>query len=226
MKTRNCTSCHAAVDEALHNCPLCGKYLGIPAVNAQAPYPLPNYSMIRKIHERKAFFIFISLSLFTILLAGVVNVVIDPYQAWSLYAFLGVFYLWVLIGHTIISKSTIGQKLIYQTLAISVFLLTVDYLVNWNLFSATYIIPLLIATMQVAMLVITWSSERARRYDLMNLILLILLGTVPMILYWAGIIHVWWPSLASITTSLFTFLLLIIVDFKAIWADIKGKIHL
>lgn len=226
MKTRQCNVCKVQVDVALHNCPLCGKYLGKPEAESISPYPIPEYLKICKIHERKAFFIFVSLSLFAILLAGLINVVVEPQQAWSIYAILGISYLWILIGHTIISKSTVGQKMIYQTLAISVFLVTVDILTMWQFFSVTYIIPLLIAAMQLAMLIIIWSSENARRHDLMNLLLLILFGTIPMILYWTNFITIWWPSLVSILTSMLTFLLLIIVDFKAIWSDIKGKIHL
>lgn len=227
MKTIQCSTCKVAVDVTMTHCPLCGKYLGHHVYESKdESYPLPNYKQLQVHHERLAFFTFLALSVFAIIIAGLVNLLVDSQQAWSLYAVIGILYLWILVGHTIISSSTVGQKLVYQWLGILGFVSVVDYLTGQTGISINYIVPLLTATLQLGLLIIIWSSAHARRHDLLKLVFLLLMGVIPFIGYQIHWITILWPSLVSIGVSILTLVSLIFAQGPAIWTDLKGKFHI
>lgn len=227
MKTIQCTTCKIAVDETMTHCPLCGKYLGHHVYNEQEePYPLPNYRQLRITHERIAFFSFLALSFVATAVAILVNWLIAPQQAWSIYAIVGIVYLWILIGHTIISSSTVGQKLIYQEFAVIGFAIVVDYLTGWTMFSINYVLPLLTALLQASLTIIVYASSHAKKHDLLKLLSFTFIGLIPIIFYAFGWSTILWPALASTAVSILSFGSLAIARFPAIWSDLKGKFHI
>lgn len=227
MKTIMCSTCKVAVDETMTHCPLCGKYLGHHVYDSTSEsYPLPNYRRLQVEHERLAFFTFLALSVFASVVAGLVNWLVAPQHAWSVYAVIGILYLWILIGHTIISSSTIGQKLVYQWLGISAFSIVVDFLTGQSGFSTDYLVPLLTAFIQLSLLIIIWTSVHARRHDLLKLVFLMLMGFLPILGYQLTWVDMAWPPLVSAGISILTLVSLIFAQGPAIWNDLKGKFHI
>lgn len=58
----------------------------------------------------------------------IINFMVNPTVLWSLTVVSGILYVWVLIAHTIISKRSIFEKVLFQLLSLILILFTTDML--------------------------------------------------------------------------------------------------
>lgn len=123
-----CKNCKMNVDGERDYCPLCfrelsGESNGTTPMFAERSL---NEHDIRRNNFITKLFTFMTICAVSICL--IINFMVNPAVLWSLTVASGILYVWVLVAHTIISKRSIFEKVLFQLLSLILILFTTDML--------------------------------------------------------------------------------------------------
>lgn len=221
---KRCNKCNLNVNSHRKTCPLCGQILENP--NKETPpmlYP-PYNGNIKRINLFLRILMFVSLV--TIFISLLINFLTTPKDLWSIYVIIGVFYGWVLLRSTIMSKSNVALRLIVQMVALSIVVWGIQensHSGNWAL---DYVIPCIGILTTLSIIIIIMSKPMKYSDYLFYLLIAVLIGFVPIILYFTEIVTVLWPSIAAAGLSIVTILGMIFFADRATKDELKKRFHL
>ncbi len=174
-----CPLCHAHVNVNLSHCPVCGAFIiKQPIKRLIKDYPQPNYSKIASTKNKQAYFIFLSLTFLLMFLLVFFNLALPNWSfTWTITAITLLLYVWVLITNTILTQITIGRKLVWQSIASSIVLASLNFAITPNDLSFTmFALPSILIGITISLLLVILFGIRQPRDDYRFLILLILLN--------------------------------------------------
>lgn len=198
MKT--CSKCNATAKTTKKQCPVCFDELEINEDVASAPSIYPPAKPYDDIANKNVFlvrlFFFLTISISSIVLF--INFILAPGTPWSLIVIVSMFYIWILVRHTVISRRGNFEKILFQFLGILAVVMVGNYVAGsnqnwiWN-----FLIPgASIATITVLMFVILVNQKRADYVLSFFLMSIVLIGL----------------SIILVTTNLDTFKILNFVN--------------
>jgi len=231
---KHCVKCNVDVDTKRMTCPLCRDVLV--EVNNELFHEEPYVGFAlkkEKFHMARKIFLFLSFMACTI--CAVVNFLTYKGTFWSLVVVVGILYLWVLVKGTIISRRNIALKLVLQSLAIGLILLSVQLLtpsVHWLI---PYALPfVMIGTIFSVTLLIFIKTMRYKDY-MLYLASVALVGIMPLILSFIKVAKpffilneklVLWPSIASAIYAFFTIIGMFVFGDRATKDEFKKRFHI
>ena len=174
-----CPICDAHVNVNLSHCPVCGGFMiEQPMKHLTKDYPQPNYSKIASTKNKQAYFIFLSLTLLLIFLLVFFNFALPNWSfTWTITAITLLLYIWILITNTILSQITVGGKLVWQSIASSIVLASLNFAMTpHDLWFTMYALPLILIGSTMSLLLVILFGIRQPRDDYRFLILFILLN--------------------------------------------------
>lgn len=219
-----CSHCGVIVDSNLMKCPLCFNSLNKGKDKTFFEYPEYKSSdkSVLKFKLKVLAFIFISIICVSVL----INLLTWNGYPWFLFIATSLFYIWLLIRNTIVSKSLYGTKVITQLIGLSVLIIVIDILSHGDNWSVNFVIPgfLMLSTLLVTIKIYTNKLKWGDYF--IFLILLVLLGFAPLVLYLLNISSVLWPSAASALFALLTLIALSIFSHKEILNELIKRFHI
>ncbi len=137
---KHCEICKVEVDTSNDICPLC--YNKLIELEPKTTPELFESKPKEKVKKSKIIVakIFVLLSILAICVCVFINYATEAVP-WSLVVILGIFYLWVLVSHTIMSRSTPFKKIFLQLFSVSALLLVTNYIFSSNDWLVCYVFP-------------------------------------------------------------------------------------
>lgn len=222
-----CQKCNVTVDNQHHYCPLCDSPLQNEG-KSLTEYPTYDYkkNRIKNFVVEKLFLFLTFATIVTTVTINVFTFSLKP-SLWSLVVTASLLYGWVTVKNTFITKTHAGKKILFQFIALSIFLFSIDFFsgkfVKW---STNFVIPFLAiaATLITTIIAIT---KKSHWNDYMGYLLAtFLISLFPIILYTVRLSNVLWPSVTTILYSLLTILGLVIFSDKMFKDEIHKRFHL
>ena len=139
---KKCNECNIDVNSIRKTCPLCGQLLKADKEKSIDYHLYPQYLHTEK-KANLVLRIFLFISLVVILVSMLINLLTynDSKSLWSLYVILGVWYGWVLLRYTILSRLNIAGRLLLQMISISLIVIGVEKVSKGSGWALEYVIP-------------------------------------------------------------------------------------
>ena len=139
-----CKNCNVKVDADRNYCPLCFREIKkCDEIQTEEP---PFIERTKNEHEsnKQTFLIklFSFISLCAIAICILINLLVDKSLLWSLVVTAGILYVWIIVGHTILSRRGVFEKIFMQLVGI-MFILWACELISDNSehWLANYVFP-------------------------------------------------------------------------------------
>ena len=181
---KHCELCKVDVDTNSEICPLC--YNKLTELSEKTTPEL--FELKPREKEKKSRVIvgkiFLLLSIVAVFACGFVNYVTKS-APWSIVVFMGVIYLWVLVAHTIMSRSTPFQKIFLHLLSVVALFLTIKYVFNSNSWFVCYVFPSMSILVGVVFSFIVMCSKNRKKlvYSFFAIEILLMLASILLIAF-------------------------------------------
>lgn len=218
-----CKHCEINVSGERERCPLCHSELTREGAKSPDIFPF-----IPTVYHQHSFIFKIMLfaSVVLVIAAAAINLIFIETGPWAMFVLGGVLCVWLSIFLAIQKRKNIPKGLLYQVVFISAVSVIWDLLTGFEKWSIDYVIPILCASMMVAMpllsLFLKWGIENIITYFAIN----ILFGIVPIIFYFTGILNVIIPSILCVACSLVSVAALAIFKGESIWAELRRRLYM
>ena len=217
-----CKSCRVWVAGAHQRCPLCGGNLSGKREEAPSYPELPeNRSFTKRLIQ-----IISGAALTAAIICVAVNLWVPTGIWWSLFAVLGLGcgWLWAVVG--IVKKAKLLNNIVWQLVLISGVAFLWDWLTGWRGWSVDYVFPSVCIGAMLAVIILSRVLRMPDRDYMIHLILCAVLGVVPLVFLFTGVLGVIAPSVICTAASLIVISLQLIFNWKAMYREIHKKLHL
>jgi len=223
---KKCDKCNIVIETNQLYCPLCHQVLsGETKPGFLETYP--EYVSLRRQILPTTKKILLFLTIISIIVLGLINLLDDSGYYWSLIPIGSILYFWVLLRVGVLSKRNIAFKLGLLTILLILLLVYIDYTTvhETDGWSINYLLPLLLLSCNLAISAILWIKRLNYRDYFFYLLIIIIFSIVPLILAFVNVITVFWPSLASFALALSILLFVVFFFPKSIKEEIKKRFH-
>ncbi|MDR1906186.1 MAG: DUF6320 domain-containing protein [Clostridiales bacterium] len=222
-----CYNCGVEVRGRVNVCPLCHNKLEEEENPGEDVFPVfPKGRTEKKISFNRVFW-FVFFNAVSICVA--VNIIFET-QFWSMIVAAGLIYVYVLIKNTILSRTEISKKFFFQTIVLSTIFIAIwlaffkqdGYNMSWVF---EYVLPILYAVSALAYgILIFFRVHNFNDYIIYELFIIIL-GVMPLVLFFCGVIKLGIPALICFFVCLFVFLSNLIFSWKFVINELKRRFH-
>lgn len=217
-----CKHCKVKIGCKAEVCPLCHEPITVDETMQQV-FPTPNVK--RRLHTKFSL-IYVILSTFVTLICIWANILTNPNFMWSMMVMVCLIYVYYLVRFTFISQGHFNARIFGQAIVLTVVFFSVRHFIGGNSWIFITWLPLvyfLSELMLGAYMVI--NTKRARK-NIITLITLSIMGTIPTIVAYALDIAVKWPSITVTSFSLAVIIISVIAGRKVILGELKRYFHL
>lgn len=217
-----CKSCHVNVAGNRRYCPLCGGGL-VGDGEEQTAYPLLPQDQSR---SKRLIQIISGAALTAAIVCIAINLLVPTKIWWSLFAVLGLGcgWLWAVVG--IVKKAKLLNNIVWQLVLISAVAFLWDGLTGWRGWSMDYVFPCVCTGAMLAVIILSRVRHMPDWDYVISLILCAVMGIIPLIFLFTGVLGVIIPSVICAAASLIVILLQMIFNWKAMYREIHKKLHL
>lgn len=181
---KHCEICKVEVDTHSEICPLC--YNKLTEVREKTTPELFEFKPKEKIKKSRVIVgkIFLLLSIIAVCSCGFVNYITKS-SPWSLVVLMGVIYLWVLVAHTIMSRSTPFQKIFLHLASVILLLLTIKQVFSSNDWFVCYVFPSMSMLVAVVFSFIVMCSKNRKKlvYSFFAIEVLLVLASIILLVF-------------------------------------------
>ncbi len=190
---KHCPICKVDVETGKY-CPLCYNELeSVTPVNSDKKAEVesvPYYKHREKneTYEKKSYFLarlFLFLSIMCVGTCVFINVLVKG-SAWSVLVALSVLYVWVLVSHTILSKRSVFEKILFQVLNIIAILVSSNNLSGGGKWLIDYVLPSVAIVTTTVLIMISLIGKQHRSQFLLSFLAIYILSLVMSIVLVAG----------------------------------------
>ncbi len=221
---KKCSKCKVEVNTIRKTCPLCGQFLENPEKEEFIELYPAYVNETKKINIFLRILLFISITVISVSL--LVNLLTYDGVYWSFYVIIGVIYAWILWRSTIKSQRNVASRLLIQMITLSLMVYGIEEISKSGNWALDYIIPFICTATTLSIIILIISKKMRYSDYLFYLLLSIIIGFVPLVLYLTKIIDVLWPSITAAGVSSITTLGMIIFADRATKDELKRRLHL
>lgn len=217
-----CKSCNVTISGIHSHCPLCGGNLsGAAEENRSYPILPPNQNRSKRLIQ-----ILSIAALSSAIICAAINIVFPTEVWWSLFAALGIGcgWLWAVVG--IIKKAKLLNNIVWQLVLISAVAFFWDWLTGWRGWAADFVFPSVCTGAMFAVIILSRALHMPDRDYMISLIVCAVLGIIPLILLFTGVLQVIVPSVICAASSLIVISIQLIFHWKATYREVHKKLHL
>lgn len=225
---KKCNNCNVKFNTNRSSCPFCHRIL-VDTEEKKSYQEYPEY-IPEKPKNYLIYKIFIFISILVSIASVVVNLLFLEYfdnKYWFAIVLGGLFFLWILVAVTIISKNNIILKLILQGITIGIVLYTIE--INTSLrdwWSVIYVIPSIITLIEVATSVLMICIPKKAQSFMLYLLILSIIGIVPFIVVLLKELRPLWLSLVCMIVSAVTLFGIFFFGTKELKDELNKKMHI
>lgn len=175
---------------------------------------------------RKVFQYLLIASVLVAILLIVVNKITRPDLHWAAIVIADIIYVWVVVIYALCHHKNIAEHVLLQVLAISIFLVYIDYVLGFKKWSLQLAIPIVIIAANIIMAILTITSyKKYIRYVIYELILGIISWT-PIIFMYSHLVVNKTMGIVAVGISGINLILSFILCWRVIKESIKRTFHL
>jgi len=217
-----CKPCKVKVAGVHSRCPLCGGNLAGEPEEKRSYSPLPAGGS----RTKRLIQVLSSAAVTGAILCVAVNMLVPSETWWSLFAVLGIAcgWLWAVVG--IVKKSKLLNSIVWQCFLISALAFLWDGLTGWHRWSAEYVFPCVCIGAMLAVIVLSRVFRMPGKDYLILLIVCAVMGVVPLVFLFTGVLQMAIPSVICAAVSLIVIFIQLIFNGKAMRREIRKKLHL
>ena len=218
-----CPKCKVSVAGTQEVCPLCqGDLRGCPDEKNIFPD-------LAERPDRKTGFIF-RLMLFIAITAAVVcvaiNIMVPTSAWWSLFVVFGIGSACISVGVGYLKKSDIMKNIVWQLCIMLVLAVIWDVVLGWHGWSIDYVFPILCVVAIASMFVVGKVMNIPINDYIIYIIVDAVLGIIPIIFLCTGVLHLIYPSVICVMSSVVYIVGLILFKGQNLLDAITRKLHL
>lgn len=205
-------------------CPLCHTRTRQDTASERMLYPVydaKEYRLRTRISR-----LAILLGSLAVLICLAINIIVLPGFLWVFYVAVSVFYVLILLSHTILSRSHLGGKIVAQVVSLTILLLVIDVMSGAFQWSVDYVVPFLIIAGILLMSIIILRVRLRWGGYVSFLLLMLALGFLPMIFYLTGLATVLWPSIVAPLFAITTFTAIFLFANQAFRTQLGRRFHI
>lgn len=218
---KQCKKCGVGIRGNERICPLCQSELS--GTDDDEVYPF--VPTIYRQYE-----LFFKLLIFSSIAAGVicvaVNLILPKSGYWSVFTVLGIICFWISLLYALHRKDNISGTITTQVFLLSVLSVGWDLLTGWQGWSLNYVIPISCSVAMLSLAIIATVTKVPAEDYIVNLIVDIIFGIVPLILYLTGLVDSVIPSIVCISLSILSLSALILFEGKSVVQEIIKNFRL
>jgi len=179
MKT--CKYCHTTIDTDKNYCPICFNRLDNLDENSTGLYSLRKTNETTVKNSRFLLKLFFFLTVCSITACVLVNILLTHEPYWFWLVIFGEAYIWILVKHTILSKSSVFSKVVLQVLAAIAIMIFAERL-SFGKWLVPYVYPSVSLSVTIVLSLLLALSDKRGEYVFGFSILVVILGLVSLIL--------------------------------------------
>lgn len=137
----------------------------------------------QKMNSNKTNFIVKMLGIISIvigLLLILINKIVSPNIHWAALCNAGIIYIWITTMYSLNKNVNIAGHVLLQTIAISIFILYIDYKLGFRAWSIDIAIPIVIIISNISMLILTIISHKKYFKYALNQLGIVLFSMLPL----------------------------------------------
>ena len=175
---RRCPECNIEIGDPVSRCPLCGAKLEVTGDEQTGAFLYPAFSEHDKPRSSFPFLakLFSFLSLITVGVCTLIDLLIAHRLTWSLYVTGAVVMLWGTVGLHLLAKINLNNMLLNDVCAVSLYLILVDHLSGWGRWSIDYVIPILYIGIMITTVILAVIFKVYWREYILSLVVVCILG--------------------------------------------------
>lgn len=230
-----CGKCKIKVNTDTHKCPLCSGVLIEPGGQESGDdnasrmpdslrYPDPAIEAVHRYNFVFRLFLFISVVITSTCL--LINILTYSGTLWSLYVAGTLLYIWITVAYPLFTKKKIGQIIVVNTIATSIYVFSLELATRTQGWGLTYVTPFLFigATLLITFIIFL-KRLKWREYTVYQTIMVIM-GFLPVIFCVTGLVTAYWPSILSAFYSFLTLSGMFIFGDKKYKDELIKRFHL
>ena len=177
---KRCKYCNITVDTDKNYCPVCFNRLEPIDDKSTSLYTMRTENETTKIKSTFLTRLFVFLTICSIVVCVLVNLLTAPQNRWFYLVVFGELYVWILIKHTILSKRSLFKKLSLQIISLIIVLYFAEKLSisNWLV---PYVYPSVSLGAFLALTLILLISPKRGEYLIGFLVIALLLGILSLV---------------------------------------------
>lgn len=219
----SCPACKAVVEGDWESCPLCGQALNHQEEKKSAnPYPpIP----LRFDRKKGLSLLMIFTIIIGLLFIGIEAIWLDQSQGFQL-ALFGIVSLWTVVYTVIRKLRNIAKSILYLLVIVSAISIYLDYLLEWNGWSTTYVIPVICIFSDLALTIAVKVIFPEVGDYILYLLIIVILGLFPAVFLFFNWITNPIPSLLSMAVSIIMFIVLVVSYRKVIILEWEKRMQI
>lgn len=204
-------------------CPLCHSVLtDFDGNQSENMYPVSDLTV-------RGYNILTRILIFASIVGGITSVIMNyiTYNGimWSVLTVAAILYFWAVIIHSFKHHANIAAKILVQAVCASIMLVIIDFVIGYDGWSVNYVVPNLFSLANLAVLIIIIVNHLDWHNYVMYQIGIALLGFIPIVLFFFGVID---KPLIAIISFIISFLSLLgtyIFGEKTVKSELKRRFH-
>ncbi|MFT8318465.1 MAG: DUF6320 domain-containing protein [Sporolactobacillus sp.] len=218
---RYCEKCRVKVRGEETRCPLCQNRL----TGSAEENVYPSIPTVYKQNE-----LFFKSLIFSTITAGVVcaaiNLILPQSGYWSVFVLLGILCFWISLSYALRKKDNIPKSISNQVFILSILSVGWDWFTGWHGWSVNYVLPISFSVALLSLAIIAKVIKLPAEDYIVNLVVDIVFGIAPLILYIAGLVGPVIPSVICTSLSIISLSALILIEGKRVLREIIKNFHL
>ena len=187
------------------------------------------YPKVRNVKKDNFFkIIMLIISAIIILTCITINLLTSSRYLWCLLVAIGIIYSWLTVMYSIRRNINIASSVMVQLIAISVLVISIDFIIGYTGWAINLAIPIIIMVANITTLVLTIVSiHRYYKYAIYQLIIFAL-SMIPMVIYVTSktiIVKPIFTIIASII-AVISFIISLILCGKNIVEELNRRLHM
>jgi MFS family permease len=227
---KHCPDCHIDVLTRTKHCPLCHRLLSGDDNDGVISYP----PFDAKANRRRTFLrMLATISLTAIFITALINYFTFVGHLWSVVAIFAILYAWIVVGWLTFKPNVhISLKLMTHAIGITGLLLVIeaftrlDSMVGHLQWTLSYAMPSIFIAFIVAINIMMLIRRQNLRDYLISQLSLSIIGFVPLILVFFGLVNPIYMSIAAAGLSFATIIGLFLLGRRIVISELGRKFHL
>ncbi|MEG1892731.1 MAG: DUF6320 domain-containing protein [Bacilli bacterium] len=217
-----CNKCHVDIITDTSICPLCKN-----RIDKRFPtedfYPTIEYTY--KKHDL-VINILKFCSVLAILLSLLINYLISSKISWAYFVVASIITFWITINTALLRRTNFMRLMFAELNLLNIVAIIWDYCTGFHMWSVTYVFPFICTIYIIIMLIMRIFMKVYIKDNIFHIYINCMVGLVPGILIILNIVHVRWPSIISVVTSIIIISFLIVFNRKQLENELTRMFHI
>ena len=223
---KHCSLCKVDIDASSDFCPLCHNAIQEKSKKT-TPDNFPEFIKQKPKSKKQKIVtkVFVILTAAILIACAGINISTKT-PAWSVTVALSLFYIWVLVAHTIISRATPFKKVFFQLFSIIALLTSTNIIFGGNAWLTNFVYPSVAMFASAVMTMIVFCSKQRKKmlFGFVTIFVILLLVSLAFLIF--GLDTYQSLNIINIVVQSFIVFGYLLFGFKTITSEASRKFHI